>query len=786
MILLFFSTFTNAQVHKLIGKVLDLHNHQTLSNANVFLNKKKIATSDANGSFQITLEKGKHTLVIAHEGCQTKEFKIIINRDLTLNFHLEHHEKELEEIRLLGQNKGSATSIVKSISKSGIQQKASENLGNILSEISGVNTLKSGNNISKPIIHGLHGSRIVIMNNAVRMAEQEWGVEHAPSVDANAFETLSVIKGAGTLRFGGDAMGGVVLLETKNFPAKDTIMGGIQSTFNTNGKGGNLVADIAKTWKNNWYVKTQGAYKKLGDFSTPDYSLQNTGTNEHSLSFGIGHRSVHQGIELYYSKIYQDFGIFRGAHLGNAEDFVRAINSGQSFYTGNFDYKIENPKQEVSHQLAKLEAFKRLPKIGKLTFQYSYQLNHRKEYDIRRGEYNNLPSMDIQLATHQAKLSNTHEHENWKWETGLAGTFQNNFPDPATKTRRIIPDYNRYDAGFFSIFEYQLGKKLRAEIGARYDYNEYNAYKYYDSDDWNRRFSKIFPDFFVQNSGTRVFTKPILKYHNLSANTGISYLFSDRLDFKFNISRASRTPNPAELFGDGLHHSAGIIERGNLAIKNEVLYQTNLQIRFNLPLLGGFRTEINPYYMQSENFINQVPTGTEITIRGIFPVWDYQQIKAHMYGVDADAELKFSEQLKWNGKFSAVYGQDLTNNEPLILMAPTNIRNTLEFNTKKLNNFTIKVENIQFFRQNRYPNRTIFVDMIENGNSIQKALDLTTPPKGYSLWNISLGMNLLQNLKADIGVSNLFNQRYREYLNRLRYFSDALGRNFSLSLSYRF
>lgn len=190
--------------------------------------------------------------------------------------------------------------------------------------------------------------------------------------------------------------------------------------------------------------------------------------------------------------------------------------------------------------------------------------------------------------------------------------------------------------------------------------------------------------------------------------------------------------------------------------------------------------------MQAENFINQVPTGTEITIRGIFPVWDYQQIKAQMYGVDADAELKFSEQLKWNGKFSAVYGQDLSNNEALILMAPTNIRNTLEFNAKKLNNFTIKVENIQFFKQNRYPNRTIFVDMIENGNSIRKALDLTTPPKGYSLWNISLGMNLLQNLKADIGVSNLFNQRYREYLNRLRYFSDALGRNFSLSLSYRF
>jgi iron complex outermembrane receptor protein len=35
-------------------------------------------------------------------------------------------------------------------------------------------------------------------------------------------------------------------------------------------------------------------------------------------------------------------------------------------------------------------------------------------------------------------------------------------------------------------------------------------------------------------------------------------------------------------------------------------------------------------------------------------------------------------------------------------------------------------------------------------------------------------------------ISNLLNTSYRNYLNRLRYFSDDLGRNFSLSMSYKF
>ena len=54
----------------------------------------------------------------------------------------------------------------------------------------------------------MYGSRVAILNNGVKMAEQEWGVEHAPNIDINNYQHIDVVK-ASALKFGGDAIGGL-------------------------------------------------------------------------------------------------------------------------------------------------------------------------------------------------------------------------------------------------------------------------------------------------------------------------------------------------------------------------------------------------------------------------------------------------------------------------------------------------------------------------------------------------------------------------------------------------
>ena len=63
------------------------------------------------------------------------------------------------------------------------------------------------------MIHGMHSNRVLILNNGVRQEGQQWGIEHAPEVDPFIANKISVIKGANSVRYGSDAIAGVVLVE---------------------------------------------------------------------------------------------------------------------------------------------------------------------------------------------------------------------------------------------------------------------------------------------------------------------------------------------------------------------------------------------------------------------------------------------------------------------------------------------------------------------------------------------------------------------------------------------
>jgi len=64
-------------------------------------------------------------------------------------------------------------------------------------------------------------------------------------------------------------------------------------------------------------------------------------------------------------------------------------------------------------------------------------------------------------------------------------------------------------------------------------------------------------------------------------------------------------------------------------------------------------------------------------------------------------------------------------------------------------------------------------------------LDYAPAPAAYTLLRIYLGGQLMrQHLQWIISLDNALNTRYRDYMNRLRYFADEPGRNLSLRLQY--
>lgn len=778
----------HSQTFTVQGFVKDFHDKTPLAGATIKIGKD-ISTTDATGFFKFNkIKKGNYTLSAKHPECDEISEEIYIDSDKNINLLLEHHVDEIETVIVHGTHKNKGALAMTTLDNEKIQQNSTENLGNLLSQISGVGTLKTGNNISKPIIHGLYGSRIAIVNNGVKLAEQEWGVEHAPNIDANNFEHIDVIKGASALKYGSDAVGGVVILTPSVLPKKDTIAGAVKLSGISNGRGIATDINLHKTWENGWGIRANGGFKKLGDLEAPDYDLQNTGLQNSSFNFGLQNTSFKKGISLDYYVTDQTLGILRSSHISSAEDLASALIQQEPLYQRDFSYKIGNPRQEVQHHLAKISAYNRFENIGKITATYSFQFNHRKEYDIRRGEdLSKKASLDLELITNDFSVSHLLERKNWILESGFNGQYQNNYSNPATETRRLVPNYDKYAAGIFSVFKYKISKNLNAEAGARYDYTFYDINKYYNLSDWNNLYAAQFPQFEVKVNQNRILTNPQLTFQNFSYNAGLEYKPSENFNLKLNYAKIGRTPNIAELAADGLHHSAAIIEKGNLAMKNEEGNQFNLVAEAKIPVLQGLKLSVNPYYFKSKNFINQVPSGYQNTQYGNFVIYQYQQIEAEMYGLDVDLDLKINPEISLISQASYVYGQDETHGVPLILMMPPNFKNSLQYKSEGKSQLFLNVSNTTFLKQKRFPLYDISIQLFDNqGEAYDQPVDISTPPPAYTVWNLKAGINLAKNLSTIFSVDNIFNTSYRDYLNRLRYYSDEMGRNFTLTFQYKF
>ncbi|WP_446050341.1 TonB-dependent receptor [Zobellia laminariae] len=773
----------------LLGEIVDFHDNSALSDATISITGKSASTvSDENGKFNFKkLCNGVLELEISHPECTTKFVTITINGDTYSEIRLEHHLEELKEVKVVGNVPKNTNSGQENIlSMQDLERNSGNSLGDALKKIPGVSTLNTGGNIVKPIIQGLNGSRILILNNNVRMQDMEWGEEHAPNVDVNANQNISVIKGAAAIEFGGDAIGGVIVLEPLPVVRTDSLFGKTQLNLSSNGRGGNITSSLTKSYKSGLYIKAQGSYKILGDLEAPDYLLSNTGIKESGLSLNFGKRDFVQGWEGYYSYFNSEVGILRASHIGNIDDLILSINSQTPSIINDFTYDITQPNQEVTHHLAKLSYYRRFEGFGKWTIQYDFQKNRRFEYDIRVGDDVDKASLDLQLTTHSVLSNLTFDaKQGLHIKVGGLGRFQSNFANPDTGVRRLIPDYDKYDFGFFAIGSYELNTDWTIDAGARYDFSRIDAKKFYRESRWEERgYDVDYANIVLEDLGTQLLTNPVFDYHNFSGTAGFHYEINENDHLRFNYAFSQRAPNPSELFSDGLHHSAARIELGDLRIKSETSSKFSASLERNT---GTWGYSLAPYLNNIDDFIVLEPTGVEFTIRGAFPVWAYRQTNAVLLGVDTSVYNNWSSNIRTDHKFAWVKGTDIETDVPLINMPAANFTNSITYTNPKWNNFLVNLESQYVFKQTRYPsNIEVFSPQLQEN----VVLDINTPPDAYHLLSLNTEASFTLKNKNDLTVglsaTNLLNTNYRDYLNRQRYFVDDMGRNISLRLIFNY
>ncbi|WP_432710640.1 TonB-dependent receptor [Pedobacter sp.] len=674
---------------------------------------------------------------------------------------------QLREVQIHGQHSPvNRNSISTTISASQLSTTKGGNLADALVDVPGVSTLKSGAAVAKPVIHGLHSNRILLLNNEVRQEGQQWGAEHAPEIDPFIAERIHVIKGAETIRYGAEAMGGVIMVDPPALPKSAGFGGALNLVGASNGRAGATSLMLNGGLKGlpglGWRI--QQSLRKSGNLKTADYYLGNTGLRENNFSAALGYSGKNSQYEVYYSRFSTDLGVLYSAHVGTAEDIEARILLGRPTEEFGFSYNISAPKQQVNHQLLKLKAHYDWSENRQLDLVYAFQNNHRREYDFRRGDRESIPITDLVLHTHTLDGQLTSYTKNGhKRNYGFNTVVQVNNNIPGTLANTFIPNFDSFTTGAFVMQRWIKGD-VELEAGLRYDYKYFNAagfrYSYSTTGATNETINEQY--YGGENS-----------FHNVTGSAGLRWNLGNQSQLISNIGLAWRAPTANELFSNGLHHGAGLYEVGNPDLKSEQGYKWTSAFEHKNDL---FTFELAVYAQYINNYIFSKP-GLQYrqTISGTFPVFNYEQANAFFYGTDIAGTYRFLPQLSYRLTASLVQAQNLDDKThlPLIPAARMAQQLTWNFDPNKNKDSYLQIGHQQVARQTRY----------EPGS------DYAAPPKGYGLFSIAAGsiLNLgKQMLKVHLQADNLFNTSYKDYMNRYRYYAHEMGRNVTIRLAYQF
>lgn len=688
---------------------------------------------------------------------------------ISLAQQIEAQAKKLQELTVQGKRRPiSAQSISHKLGSEAVERSMGQSLASLLERISGVSSIQTGANSSKPVIHGMHGNRILIINNGARQTGQQWGESHTPELDVSNSETIYVVKGAESVRYGSEAMGGVIIMEPKSLSYQSQgISGKIITQYAHNGRGWGQNALIEGTAPSfpqlAW--RLQGNYNNNGDRYTGRYILNNTGEREVNLALALGYHKGGLKVESYYSRYASQHGVMLAAQMGDVTQLKERIAVGQPLIFEDWTRHIDYPREQVTHHNLSLKANYTNALIGDLSYQLTLQDDARKEYRIRRNNNSHIPEVDLKLGSLQQQLRWQYTHQSWSVELGGMQQHINNYSISGNGVPPVIPNYVEDSWGSYGIGRYSR-PRWALELGLRLDGQRTQAEGY---DIVGKPYG-----------GERHFT-------NFSYNIGGRYTLAHGLYLKSNLGTAWRAPHVHELYSNGQDHGSAAFIRGDDTMQSEQSHKWVTSVHYHSPRV---KISLDGYLQWVHNYIYDMPQlriledGSHFpelvtVLSGTYPLFRFQQSNAFFRGLDLEASYHINPYVSYELRTALIWANELSTGAYLPYIPPMRIDQSLRF---KLPNKLLTTKQAYLEVGHRYVDKQRHFDPFK---------DLTTDsPPAYQLWNAELKLLWtvapIYQLGLRLIAENILNEHYKEYTNRARYYSHDLGRNVRLQLSWLF
>lgn len=667
-------------------------------------------------------------------------------------------EQNIGEIVVTGvRQQASINSVSNKIDESLIDRSMCKSLASILEHVSGVSSIQTGTTVAKPVINGMYGNRILIVNNGARQTGQQWGVDHAPEIDQNSSGSIEVIKGAESVRYGSEALGGIIVMNQKALPYGQTALSGhLRTLYGNNGKRYSVVAQAEGTmpFSKNLAWRLQGTYANSGDQSTAKYVLNNTGYREHDFSASLGYKLNALKLEGYYSMYNLKLGVLNSAQLGSEDLLKERIALGQPAEVYPYSRHINYPFQQIVHHTAIGKVYFDAGKYGNFFWQTAFQADDRQENRIRRMNLSYIPAVSMYLTSFQNQLKWNLAYNKWNTEAGATYLHIRNRNQTGTGVVPLIPNYTEYDLGIYAIQKYRNGN-WTAEAGIRFDNQETRASGY----DYT---GKLY-------GGHHVFS-------NFSYNLGTSYRFNEQLKLTSNLGLAWRAPHVHELYSNGNELGSGMFVMGDSTMHSEqsTKWVTSLSYRSAFA-----EVRVDAYLQWINGYIYDEPLkGRYVTvISGSYPLFQYKQTDAFFRGIDFDVRLRPIQHVEYHLLSGLIWANEKQTGNYLPYIPSARFDHDITWEDIRVGkgNAWLQLKHRLVLKQTRF-------------NPANDLIDFTPPT--YNLFGLEAGIDWplgeRNKLRMLLAADNLFNNEYKEYTNRSRYYAHDMGRDIRFSIGWFF
>ena len=537
-----------------------------IKNASVYIADQDIISyTNEFGEFTFSTKIPKNSIIeFKKYGYSTK---VVNYKGGELKVYLEKLHVELDEVGIIDKSQklgeGKTLSIeTKSLNNNFI---SSSSLVQTITKLPGINTIGSGLGIQKIVIRGLSGLRVVSYLNGMKVNNQQWANDHGIGFTDLGLSEVELIKGASSLMYGGEAVGGLVFFKDSPFIESKIPSGYIATKFdNSHFLFGN---QFGFKWSiNNFFINLYGQYDLAADYRLPNNTyLFNSRFRNKGIKFSIAKRTDNTQSIFRYQNNVDEVGIPAHAHGDLSEIDINDLASSELILPD--DFEATRPTQFINNHLFTLENII-FNNQSKYTFFIGHFINHLQEF-----EKWTVPGFDIKTNNSIGRFNYKKFYNNFTFNAGTSFEYLDNKNSEATDT--LTPNASSKDIGFYSILDFE-NKGVGFNIGVRFDH------KNVKSSDVN-----------FENS-----------YTSFSSSAGFFIEKNDHIS-RLTYSSSFRSPHFSELFSYGLHHGTMRFEIGNLNLENEKSHQFDFKHQWSSQ---HFAFVVNPFFQYIHNFISINPT----------------------------------------------------------------------------------------------------------------------------------------------------------------------------------